>query len=111
MNIRGPGSFDNGATLRWLADSPGMLDRAIESLNKVIESSALELEHCLQAVAAAELICETGEDHRDLARRAVQKVFSESPLRSHWEAGEGWDAWEDAIGDLLDRLGQSVGIA
>ena len=129
-----PGSFENANAEAWLASlssrGPVVVNEAFAAVNESSEPATLLA--CQVAIAASAIVAALVDEdtsglppaalsfageHRDRghewqkpAQAAVKRVFADSVLRDLWENRDAWEDWEDGIGDLLDRLGQSVSI-
>lgn len=124
----GPGVFENDDALAWVGDvEEADSARAIETALRAVENEdQRDAPACCEALAAAEVVAamrgrassalpaeardyaaRLGEASNALivrARGIVADLFENSGLQKAWADSDDLDAWEDSIGDLLDRL-------
>ncbi len=120
--------FDNDDARAWLdalaAEGDAAVGRALDALADEDDQPSASVS--ARALAAAESVAATrgkpgdalpaqvieyaagapaaSDDRFRRAREAVERVFEDSALRDQVDSAGTYDAWEDAIGDLLDRL-------
>jgi hypothetical protein len=135
MGAWGPGSFQNDDALDWVWElangGEGVVRSALQTVISAKGTYDAETGAACNALAAAEVVaamrgrpCESvpqraeewlgsakrppAPDLVDLARRAVERVRSDSELKECWDEARdpaSREAWYAAIDDLLTRLG------
>lgn len=129
MGAWGLGSFENDDALDFVMEIVESNDLGIieEALEEVINSADdyIEADSASRALAAGEVIAAlhghsgdipdeleewtTGKEVpsseiTQMAQRAVRQVMANSELRELWEESDDYDAWQENVQDLLERL-------
>lgn len=132
MGTSGTGTFDNDDAMDWLegfgSDGASTVKAALDTVIELDPADYLESTEAAHALAAAEIVAaardgDTSRLPKDAvqrlkenaaainaakligpARRAVSRVLKRSELKELWEDGAEGEEWEEAVGELLERL-------
>ncbi|MCA9959070.1 MAG: DUF4259 domain-containing protein [Anaerolineales bacterium] len=134
MGVWGVGSFENDIALDWLFDFGEndfrLIDRTLAGVAAMLNTDDLDVDEASEVLAAAECVAAAGSypattipdelqewlnanfpiilkpDYVIMARKAVQRVKTNSELQALWDETDESEAWHTAVTDLQIRLAQ-----
>ncbi len=134
MGTWGTGNFENDAALDWIYDFEvndfRLIDRTLAGVANLTDGDYLDVIEASEALAAAECVAAAGgyptteipeelqawldandpitlkPDYVHMARKAAERVRTNSELQQLWDDTDEAEEWHTAVSDLQSRLAQ-----